>query len=89
MSEEAKTEEVKEKEKISNYASTGLYVFTRAKQFFEAGEDMIKNENKVKNEYYVSEIYNMLLKSNAKFEIDLVDEFSPLGTPDDLKKFEI
>ena len=89
LNEKGFVEEVKEKEKISDYASTGLYMFTRAKQFFEAGENMIENENKVKNEYYVSEIYNMLLKSNAKFEIDLVDEFSPLGTPDDLKKFEI
>ena len=61
----------------------------KAKQFFEAGEEMIKNECKVKNEYYVSEIYNMLLRSNAKFEIDLVEKFSPLGTPNDLKKFEI
>ena len=89
LNEKGFVEEVKEKEKISDYASTGLYIFTRAKQFFEAGENMIENKNKVKNEYYVSEIYNMLLKSNAKFEIDLVDEFSPLGTPDDLKKFEI
>ena len=89
LNEKGFVEELKEKEKISDYASTGLYIFTRAKQFFEAGEDMIKKENKVKNEYYVSEIYNMLLKSNAKFEIDLVEEFSPLGTPDDLKKFEI
>ena len=89
LNEKGFVEEVKEKEKISDYASTGLYMFTRAKKFFEAGENMIENKNKVKNEYYVSEIYNMLLKSNAKFEIDLVDEFSPLGTPDDLKKFEI
>ena len=49
---------------------------------------MIKNRKKVKNEYYVSEIYNMLLKSNARFEIDIAEEFTPLGTPNDLKKFE-
>jgi capsule biosynthesis phosphatase len=89
LNEKGLVEEVKEKEKISEYASTGLYIFTRAKQFFKTGEEMIKNENKVKNEYYVSEIYNMLLKSNAKFEIDVVEEFTPLGTPNDLKKFEI
>jgi capsule biosynthesis phosphatase len=89
LDEKGFVKEVKEKEKISDYASTGLYVFTKAKEFFEAGEDMIKNENKVKNEYYVSEIYNMLLKSNSKFEIDMVEEFTPLGTPSDLKKFEI
>ena len=67
----------------------GLYVFTNAKQFFEAGEEMVGKKIKVKNEYYVSEIYNMLLKTNAKFEIDMVEEFTPLGTPNDLKKFEM
>ena len=88
LNEKGFVEEVKEKEKISDYASTGLYMFTSAKQFFEAGENMIENENKVKNEYYVSEIYNMLLKLNTKFEIDIAEEFTPLGTPNDLKKFE-
>ena len=82
-------EEVKEKEVISEYASTGLYIFTNAEEFFEAGKQMVENGNKVKNEYYVSEIYNMLLKSGKKFEIDIAEEFFPLGTPDDLKKFEI
>tara|TARA_Y100001936_G_scaffold227826_1_gene248487 strand:+ start:8546 stop:9622 length:1077 start_codon:yes stop_codon:yes gene_type:complete len=82
-------EEVKEKEMISEYASTGLYIFTNAEEFFEAGKQMIENKNKVKNEYYVSEIYNILLKSDKKFEIDIAEEFFPLGTPDDLKKFEI
>ena len=82
-------EKVKEKEVISEYASTGLYIFTNAEEFFEAGKKMIKNENKIKNEYYVSEIYNMLLKSGKKFEIDIAEDFFPLGTPDDLKKFEI
>ena len=81
--------EVREKKRISEYASTGLYVFTNAKQFFEAGEEMVGKKIKVKNEYYVSEIYNMLLKTNAKFEIDMVEEFTPLGTPNDLKKFEM
>ena len=57
-------------------------------QFFKVGQEMIKNRKKVKNEYYVSEIYNMLLKSNARFEIDIAEEFTPLGTPNDLKKFE-
>ena len=49
---------------------------------------MVENNNKVKDEYYVSEIYNILLRSNKKFEIDIAEEFDPLGTPKDLKKFE-
>ena len=88
MNKKGFVEQVAEKEKISNYASTGLYIFTKAEQFFKAGQEMIEKENKVKNEYYVSEIYNMLLKLNAKFEIDIAEEFNALGTPSDLKKFE-
>ena len=79
--------QVKEKEKISNYASTGLYIFTNAKYFFETGEEMINNGTKIKNEFYVSEIYNMLLKSGKKFEVDMAEEFAALGTPNDVKKF--
>ncbi len=81
-------EQVKEKERISNNASTGLYIFAKAEEFFKAGKEMIENGNKIKNEYYVSEIYNMLIKLNAKFEVDEAEEFIPLGTPNDLKKFE-
>ena len=89
LNETGFVEEVKEKEVISEYASTGLYIFTNAEEFFEAGKQMVENMDKVKNEYYVSEIYNILLKSGKKFEIDIAEEFFPLGTPDDLKKFEI
>ena len=88
LNEKGFVEQVAEKEKISNYASTGLYIFTKAEEFFKAGQEMIEKGNKVKNEYYVSEIYNMLLKLNAKFEIDIAEEFAALGTPNDLKKFE-
>ena len=79
---------VKEKEQISNFASTGLYVFSKAKEFFDASEEMIKKEIKVKDEFYVSEIYNMLLKLDKKFEIDVAEEFFALGTPDDIKNFK-
>ena len=88
LNEKGFVEQVAEKQKISDYASTGLYIFTRAEQFFKTGQEMIEKENKIKNEYYVSEIYNMLLKLNAKFEIDIAEEFTALGTPNDLKKFE-
>ena len=80
---------VKEKEKISQNASTGLYVFSDAEQFFQAGEEMIKKNIKVKDEFYVSEIYNILLETGGIFEIDIADEFIPLGTPDDIKKIEV
>ena len=80
---------VREKEKISSLASTGLYVFSNGRQFIEAAETMIKNDIKVKDEFFVSEIYNILLKSGKRFDIDIAEEFVPFGTPEDIKKFEM
>ena len=80
---------VREKEKISDLASTGLYVFSKGRQFVEAAKTMIKNDIKVKDEFFVSEIYNILLKSGKSFEIDVAEEFIPFGTPEDIKKFEM
>ena len=80
---------VREKEKISSLASTGLYIFSSGKQFIETAEMMIKNDIKVRDEFFVSELYNILLKSGKKFEIDVAEEFIPFGTPDDIKKFEM
>jgi len=89
LNEKGLVKRVKEKEKISNLASTGLYVFSNARQFVEAAETMIKNDRRVKDEFFVSEIYNILLKSGKKFEIDIAEEFVPFGTPEDIKKFEM
>jgi len=89
LDEKGLVKRVREKEKISSLASTGLYVFSNVRQFIEAAETMIKNDRKVKDEFFVSEIYNILLKSGKKFEIDIAEEFVPFGTPEDIKKFEM
>ena len=78
----------KEIEPISDIASTGLYVFSYGKDFVDAAEFMLSNSLNTNNEYYVSELYNILIKRGKKFVIDLAEDFSPLGTPDDIKKFE-
>ena len=80
--------QIKEKEKISNLASTGLYIFSSAKQFIETTEEIIENDIKVKDEFFISGVYGFLLKSGKKFVVDLAEEFIPFGTPEDIKKFE-
>ena len=50
---------------------------------------MIKNGILIKDEFFVSEIYNILLKSGKRFDIDIAEEFVPFGTPEDIKKFEM
>ena len=65
-----------------------LYIFSNAKQFITGAEEMIKQNIRVKEEFFISEVYNILLKSGKKFVVDIADEFIPFGTPDDIKKFE-
>ncbi len=89
LNEKGFVKRVREKEKISSLASTGLYVFSNGKQFIETAETMIKNDILIKDEFFVSEIYNILLKSGKKFVIDIAEEFVPFGTPEDIKRFEM
>ena len=78
----------KEKEVISNFASTGLYVFSKGSDFVKSAEYAIEKNILSKNEFYISELYNFLIKNGKKFTIDFADEFTALGTPEDIKKFE-
>lgn len=57
---------VVEKEVISNEATVGIYNFRHGKDFVSAAENMIKNQEKVNNEYYVAPVYNKLIKNNKK-----------------------
>lgn len=87
LSSDGFVKRTKEKQAISNMASTGLYVFTRGSDFVKAAEYMIKNRIKTNNEFFVAELYNILIKKGKKFTVDIAEEFIPLGTPDDLENF--
>jgi NDP-sugar pyrophosphorylase family protein len=77
-----------EKEKISNFALTGLYHFSKASDFFDTAKDWIENQKTVRNEFYIAPMYNDLVNQGKKYTIDIVDEFIPLGTPQEVKEFE-
>lgn len=78
-----------EKEQISNYALTGLYHFTLASSFFDVAQKWINANKLIKNEFYIAPMYNDLIYSGKKFTIDIADSFTPLGTPKDIKNFEL
>ena len=80
--------EVREKEKISDYALTGLYHFSKSKYFFRTAEKHIENNILQKGEFYIAPLYNDLIDEGKNFKLDIVDEFIPLGTPKEVKIFE-
>lgn len=76
--------EVAEKKPISTIANTGLFYFKTSKDYFDAAEEMIQNNIRVNNEFYVAPTINQLIKNNKKVIHYNVDEFHGIGTPSDL-----
>lgn len=87
LNEEGWVTEVVEKEKISDYALTGLYHFADPEDFITVAEKNIDENNTVKDEFYVAPIYNQLLQQGKRFTIDVCDTTTILGTPEELEAF--
>lgn len=79
--------EVKEKEAISEYATVGIYLFTKGKDFIKAAEEMIACNDRVNNEFYTCPTYNYCIKRGAKIGIYNIDftQMHGIGTPQDLQ----
>ena len=86
----ASTESTKvaEKKRISDWCSTGLYHFTRARDFVTEARAMIAADDRVNNEFYVAPVYNRLIAQGREVRLDVADEVWVLGTPEDLQDFE-
>lgn len=81
--------EVKEKEVISEYATVGLYYFSKGRDFVNNAIKMIANNDRVNNEFYTCPVYNYAIRSGLKIGIYNIDSnaMHGLGTPEDLEIF--
>ena len=73
-----------EKQVISPHATTGVYVWTRGKDFIWAAEKMIADDVRVNNEFYVCPVYNWNIARGDRIGIYDQLEHWPIGTPEDL-----
>lgn len=81
--------QVKEKEAISEFATVGIYLFSKGSEFVDSAIDMIIENDRVNNEFYTCPVYNYLIKNSAKIGIYDI-EFSNMhgiGTPEDLELY--
>jgi len=76
-----------EKQVISSHATTGIYVWTKARDFIWAAEKMIREDIRVNNEFYVCPCYNQNIANGARIGIYDKPNHMPIGTPEDLRKF--
>lgn len=73
-----------EKQVISPYATTGIYVWKRTSDFLWAAEKMIAADIRVNNEFYVCPVYNENIARGERIGIYNPTEHWPIGTPEDL-----
>jgi dTDP-glucose pyrophosphorylase len=80
--------ETAEKRRISDWATTGLYYFSRGSDFVRHADEMIAENDRVNGEFFVAPLYNRMISAGAHIKGDKADEVWVLGTPEDLAHFE-
>jgi dTDP-glucose pyrophosphorylase len=70
---------------MSDHAVIGAFTFRRAGLFLEACNDMIRENARIKNEFYVDNAINFALARGARGRPFEVDRYICWGTPRDLE----
>lgn len=81
--------EVKEKVVISEFATVGIYLYSKGKEFIDASIDMIAENDRVNNEFYTCPTYNYAIQEGKKIGIFNIDfeQMHGIGTPEDLNLY--
>lgn len=79
--------EVAEKNPISNTATVGYYYWKRGSDFVKYAEEMIEQNIRVNNEFYVCPVYNNSIKGGLIVRTFDVPKMWGLGTPEDLNYY--
>lgn len=76
-----------EKEVISNNALCGAYFFGTGKLFKTVAHNLLLEANFNKPEYYISLLYNYILKMGKTVQLASLDDYYSYGTPEELKQY--
>ena len=87
LDEEGFVTEVQEKNPISDLATVGFYYWKHGSDFVKYAEEMIQQNIKVNDEFYVCPVYNNAIKAGLKVKTFSVPKMWGLGTPEDLKYY--
>jgi len=87
LDDDGRVVETAEKVRISGWATTGLYHFSRGRDFVRHAKEMIAEDDRVKGEFYVIPVYNRMLAAGDAIYPEMADDVWVLGTPDDLAHF--
>lgn len=76
-----------EKEVVSNNACVGVYGFAQGQFFVEFAEEMIEQNLRTRNEFYITPLYNLMISAGFKIGIQEVEQMFIMGTPEEYKFF--
>ena len=80
-----KVVEVREKQIISRYASTGTYYFNNTEWMLSAIEHQLAEGLTEQGEFYIAPLYNQAIADGHYIELLHCHNFTGLGTPEELK----
>lgn len=86
-------DEIKEKEcytdnPMSEHASSGIYYFNKGKYIKKYFDEALENNLQHSGEYYVTLVYNLLIKDGLKVGYYDTDFVTVFGTPEEVQNFE-
>jgi HAD superfamily hydrolase (TIGR01509 family) len=87
VNEEGLVTEVAEKNPISDLATVGYYYWKHGSDFVKYAEEMINEDIRVNNEFYVCPVFNQAIKDSRKIRTYNIEKMWGLGTPEDLKYY--
>jgi UDP-N-acetylglucosamine diphosphorylase / glucose-1-phosphate thymidylyltransferase / UDP-N-acetylgalactosamine diphosphorylase / glucosamine-1-phosphate N-acetyltransferase / galactosamine-1-phosphate N-acetyltransferase len=86
--ENGKVIRVAEKERISDFASTGLYYFSNGRIFVERAEEVISTGERTRNEFYVMPLYQKYIDRGEVIGISPAKHTFDMGSPEALSAAE-
>lgn len=84
---EGRVVQVAEKVKISDHASTGMYYFSHGADLVAFGEEIIRNNERTKGEFYVIPVYQKMIDKGMDVGITQAHAMWDMGTPDALNEY--
>lgn len=71
---------IEEKNKISDYYCCGFYGFKNVTNFTKYAKILLEKNHKQKNEFYFSELYNLIIQNNNIIEPFFIDKTKHIGS---------
>ncbi|MFQ5531724.1 MAG: hypothetical protein ACE5ES_03865, partial [Candidatus Nanoarchaeia archaeon] len=87
VGEDGFVEETAEKKQISRTAHIGSYYFSKGRDFVWAAEEMIAEDDRTNNEFFIAPAYNYMIRRGKNIVVIRPKFAHGLGVPKDVEKF--